>query len=60
MTEDEIIDKAEALPERFADRFDRKGALWSVKQMARRRRVRPADDRNWPHRSPKHKHAGYC
>ena len=32
MTEDEIIDKAEALPERFADRLT-ESALWSVKQM---------------------------
>jgi hypothetical protein len=32
MTEDEIIDQAEALPERFADRLT-ESALWSVKQM---------------------------
>src|SRR6266536_3235116 len=32
MTEDEIIDKAEALPERFADRLT-ESALWSVRQM---------------------------
>lgn len=32
MTEDEIIDKAEALPERFADRLT-ESALWSVKRM---------------------------
>ena len=32
MTEDEIIDKAEALPERFADRLT-ESALWSVQQM---------------------------
>ena len=32
MTEDEIIDKAEALPERFADRLT-ENALWSVRQM---------------------------
>jgi hypothetical protein len=32
MTEDEIIDQAEALPERFADRLT-ESALWSVKRM---------------------------
>ena len=32
MTEDEIVDQAEALPERFADRLT-ESALWSVKQM---------------------------
>lgn len=32
MTEDEIADQAEALPERFADRLT-ESALWSVKQM---------------------------
>jgi len=32
MTEDEIADRAEALPERFADRLT-ESALWSVKQM---------------------------
>jgi hypothetical protein len=32
MTEDEIIDKAEALPEHFADRLT-ESALWSVRQM---------------------------
>jgi hypothetical protein len=32
MTEDEIIDKAEALPDRFADRLT-ESALWSVKRM---------------------------
>jgi hypothetical protein len=32
VTEDEIIDKAEALPERFADRLT-ESALWSVKRM---------------------------
>jgi hypothetical protein len=32
MTEDEIIDKAGALPERFADRVT-ESTLWSIKQM---------------------------
>jgi hypothetical protein len=32
MTEDEIIDKAETLPEQFADRLT-ESALWSVKRM---------------------------
>lgn len=32
MTEDEIIEKAEGLPERFADRLT-ESALWSVKRM---------------------------
>jgi hypothetical protein len=32
MTEDEIIDKAETLPEHFADRLT-ESALWSVKRM---------------------------
>ena len=32
MTEDEIIDKAESLPDRFADRLT-ESALWSVKRM---------------------------
>jgi hypothetical protein len=32
MTEDEIIDRAEPLPERFADRLT-DSALWSVKHM---------------------------
>ena len=32
MTEDEIIVKAEALPDRFADRLT-ESALWSVKRM---------------------------
>jgi hypothetical protein len=32
MTEEQIIDKAEALPERFADRLT-ESALWSVRQM---------------------------
>src|SRR5260370_503676 len=32
VTEDEIIDQAEALPERFADRLT-ESALWSVKRM---------------------------
>jgi hypothetical protein len=32
MTEDEIIDKAEELPDRFADRLT-ESALWSVKRM---------------------------
>lgn len=32
MTEDEIIDRAEPLPERFADRLT-ESALWSVKHM---------------------------
>ena len=32
MTEDEIIDKAEALPERFANRLT-ESALWRVKRM---------------------------
>jgi hypothetical protein len=32
MTEDEIIDKAEALPEHFAGRLT-ESALWSVRQM---------------------------
>jgi len=33
MTEDEIIDKAETLPEHFADRLT-ESALWSVRQLA--------------------------
>jgi hypothetical protein len=32
MTEDEIIDKAESLPDRFAERLT-PSALWSVKRM---------------------------
>ena len=32
MSEDEIIEKAEALPDRFADRLT-DSALWSVKRM---------------------------
>jgi hypothetical protein len=32
MTEDEIIDQAEALPEKFADRLT-ESALWSIKRM---------------------------
>ncbi len=32
MTEDEIIDRAETLPDRFADRLT-ESALWSVKRM---------------------------
>ena len=32
MTEDEIIEKAEALPDRFADRVT-ESTLWSVKRM---------------------------
>jgi hypothetical protein len=32
VTEDEIIDRAEALPDRFADRLT-ESALWSVKRM---------------------------
>ena len=32
MTEDEIIDKAERLPDQFADRLT-ESALWSVKRM---------------------------
>jgi hypothetical protein len=32
MTEDEIIDKAAALPERFADRVT-ESTLWSIKRM---------------------------
>jgi hypothetical protein len=32
MTEDEIIDKAEALPDRFADRVT-ESTLWSIKRM---------------------------
>ena len=32
MTEDEIIEQAEALPERFADRVT-ESTLWSIKQM---------------------------
>jgi hypothetical protein len=32
MTEDEIIEKAEELPDRFADRLT-ESALWSVKRM---------------------------
>ena len=32
MTEDEILDRAEPLPERFADRLT-ESALWSVKRM---------------------------
>ena len=32
MSEDEIIEKAEALPDRFADRLT-ESALWSVKRM---------------------------
>ena len=32
MTEDEIIERAEALPDRFADRLT-ESALWSVKRM---------------------------
>jgi len=32
MTEDEIIEKAEALPDRFADRVT-ESTLWSIKRM---------------------------
>jgi hypothetical protein len=32
MTESEIIERAEALPERFADRLD-DSALWSIRRM---------------------------
>jgi hypothetical protein len=32
MTENEIIDKAEALPDRFADRVS-ESTLWSIKRM---------------------------
>jgi hypothetical protein len=32
MTEDEIVEKAEALPDRFADRLTG-SALWSIKRM---------------------------
>jgi hypothetical protein len=32
MTEDEIIEKAEALPDRYADRLT-DSALWSIKRM---------------------------
>jgi hypothetical protein len=32
MTEDEIIEKAEALPDRYADRLT-ESALWSIKRM---------------------------
>ncbi|MGD0066737.1 MAG: hypothetical protein ABSB76_25230 [Streptosporangiaceae bacterium] len=32
MTEDEIIDKAEALPDRFANRVS-ESTLWSIKRM---------------------------
>jgi hypothetical protein len=32
MTEDEIIDKAEALPDRFGDRVS-ESTLWSIKRM---------------------------
>jgi hypothetical protein len=32
MSEDELIEKAEALPDRFADRLT-ESALWSVKRM---------------------------
>ena len=32
MTEDEIIEKAEALPDRYADRLT-ENALWSIKRM---------------------------
>ena len=32
MTEDEIIEKAEALPDRFADRVS-ESTLWSIKRM---------------------------
>ena len=32
MTEDEIIDRAEALPEKFANRLT-ESALWSIKRM---------------------------